>query len=264
MRTRPLLFGVVVAAVAFVQPLHAESLSDLFAQVPAPPADAMTAVHWMDGGNMVAPPYLEFQQKIADERSAILTLNGGEAPNAHEAYAPSPQASPEVQRLARAYNGYLGSASGKDAPVATLTKRTRWVKKAMTGRQIAVTQKLRPCPDPCQDGAAIEHNRPLLQQRQKDLVTEMEMWSAMFADWKRKRAPVVASAQQSLDANAAAADSPEGRAIVARYRAAMLNEISLLFSITDTAVRRAVAVDHGLDGTEPDSISGATRKAGKS
>jgi hypothetical protein len=43
----------------------------------------------------------------------------------------------------------------------------------------------------------------------------------------------------------------------------MLDEIELLLSITKLCVLRAEAIVKGLDGSEPDAISGATKKAAK-
>ncbi|TJY65013.1 hypothetical protein E4T66_01965 [Sinimarinibacterium sp. CAU 1509] len=257
--------GTALAAIAvlctLVMPAHAADLTELMAQVPPPPEDAVSAMNAMQGEQIVDPAYVEFTQKIADERAAIIELNGGEKPPTIEPIGIDASVPPAVQNIAREFNAYLASNSGKDDPRAALGKRTRWVKKAMGDRQIGITKKLQPCPDPCQNAAVAASNQKLLLQREKILSTELEMWNALFGDWKKKHMPAVVTAQLRLDANADAAQTEAGRAVIARYRAAMLNEISLLFSITDSAIRRAVAIEHGLDGSEPDSISGATRKA---
>jgi hypothetical protein len=259
--------GAALAAMAvlcaLMPPAHAASLTEMMAQVPPPPGDAVTAMNAMQGDQIIDPAYVEFAQRIADERASILELNGGSAPATDAAIEPAPAEPAAVQNIAHEFNAYLAAHSGKDDPRAALSKRTRWVKKAMGDRQIGITKKLQPCPAPCQNAAVAASNQKLLLQREKTLSTELDMWNALFGDWQKKHTPVVASAQQRLDANAGAADTAAGRAAIARYRAAMLNEVSLLFSITDSAIRRAVAIEQGLDGTEPDSISGATRKTPK-
>ncbi len=239
---------------------HAASLADLMTQVPPPPGDAVSAMNAMQDEQIIEPAYVAFAQKIADERAAISALNGGALPPTTEPLEQAATASAGEQAIAREFNTYLTTHSGKDDPRAALGKRTRWVKKAMGDRQIGITKKLQPCSDSCQNAAVAASNQKLLLQREKTLSTELEMWNALFGDWKKTHMPVVVTAQQRLDAHADAAQTESGRAVIARYRAAMLNEISLLFSITDSAIRRAVAIEHGLDGSEPDSISGATRK----
>ncbi len=258
--SRRVLLAATALLCAAILPAEAASFSEMMAQVPPPPGDAVTAMNAMQGDQIIDPAYVEFAQQIADERAAIMALNGGVQPTTTEPVQVDPAAPAEVQNIARDFNAYLAAHSGKEDSRAALGKRTRWVKKAMGDRQIGITKKLQACPAPCQNAAVAASNQKLLLQREKTLSTELEMWTALFGDWKKTHAPAVLLAQERLDANAAAAETASGRAVVARYRAAMLNEVSLLFSITDSAIRRAVAIEHGLDGSEPDSISGATRK----
>jgi hypothetical protein len=50
---------------------------------------------------------------------------------------------------------------------------------------------------------------------------------------------------------------------MASYQSAILDEIELLLSIPKICVLRAAAIIKGLDGSEPDGISGASKKAAK-
>ena len=71
------------------------------------------------------------------------------------------------------------------------------------------------------------------------------------------------SAESHFEATSggAAATTEAGRKLMADSQAAMLNEVELLLSITELCVLRAEAIDRGLDGSEPDGNSGATKKA---
>ena len=121
---------------------------------------------------------------------------------------------------------------------------------------------MRPCPAPCTDSAILAENQQHLEARMRILDTEIRTWNALFDDWKKTRGAYVIPGDLSLGvaAPAAATATPQGRSTLASYRAAMLDEVEMLLSITELSALRAAAITSGLDERTPDSISGATKK----
>lgn len=243
-------------------PVAAASLSDLFAAVPRPPADAATAVTWVADGAVIQPEVVTLRQAITAERAAIAELNGGAAPQPGTPVAAAPNDPPEVQRAARAYADYLTANGGERSPQAALAKRKRWLQRALGQQQMEVNRRMRPCPAPCTDSAILAENQQHLEARMRILDTEIRTWNALFDDWKKTRGAYVIPGDLSLGAAApaAAAATPQGRSALASYRAAMLDEVEMLLSITELSALRAAAITSGLDERTPDSISGATKK----
>lgn len=254
-RRLPLI--VAVAAAFDLSSAHAASLTELFDQVPAPPADVAGALGWLRNGQIVTPEYVRIKQAIEAERGAIAALNGGTPPAPSET-APTVPASepPEVQGVARAYAEYLASNSGKQAPASVLGKRARWLHAAMSGRLGAVLGAMKPCAVPCTDADAIAANQPILPARQELAEQDIKQWNTLFEDWRSKRRSVVASAQTLIAAagDGARASSAEGRAAVAAYRAAMLREIETALSVTELALKRVNAIET----VDVDAVSGST------
>ena len=262
MHLRPILCAFTLAA--FATAAQAASLSELFERTPAPPTDVAEALAASRDGILVAPELVAFREALAAERAAVAMLDGGASQRPAASLTIDGSVSPQLQRVVQGYNAYLAANSGDKAPKAVIGKRVRWVQKAMGQQQLRITQGLKPCTTPCADAAVAEHNQAQLQRRAKTLATELEMWTALYADWRSKRGAAIADAQERIAAvGDVAALSAQGRSAVARYRTAMLDEIELLFSITELAVTRAPIIDRGIDGSEPDSISGATRKTAK-
>jgi hypothetical protein len=242
--------------------VHAASLAELLNAVPPPPGDVPTALRWTQNGQIVAPEYTRFKQALEAERAAVMALAGGRMPTLGAPISVTAD-TPEVQAAVRGYNAYVAANSGEKDVTVVLAERTRWVQGAMGGQQASATRKMKPCPLPCQDPAIAAHNQPLLDKKARLADEEIRMWNALFPDWRRGRAGMVNSAQLQIAATGegAAATTPEGRAAVAAYRAAMLKEIELTLSITETAVRRAAAIEASRSGVMPDGLTGASKKA---
>lgn len=240
---------------------RAAALTELMSSVPPPPRDVATALTWVKDGQIVEPGYLRFKQAMAAEYAAVAALNGGALPAPGTAPPAGLQDAAEVQSAASAYAAYLTANSGDKDAVAALAKRTRWV-QAATGMQLKrIKDQLAPCPDPCQDAAVAAKNQPLLAKKQRALADEMKMFGTLFPDWQRSRAAVIGTAEREIAAtgDGAKATTPEGKAAVAQYRAAILKEIDALFAVTTLAVTRADAIENNRL-VEPDGVSGATRK----
>lgn len=254
------LVGVALGAAAMSA--QAAPVTQLMADIPPPPKDIDAALSWMDGGNFVNPGYLAFKQKVEQEKAEIAALNGGAPPQLGSPVSPDVEEPGQVKRAIRAYDAYLNHNSAERSPEALLKKRTRWVQRAMGQQQMTIAQKMQPCVDPCKDPADIPANANLLAQRDRLLSQELEMWALLFEDWRKSRVDFLNEAEPIIEGagEGALAQTPQGKAGVATYRAAMLKEVELMLSITELSVQRAAAIDRGLDGSEPDSISGATPK----
>jgi hypothetical protein len=259
---RTFAFALTLGAIAAQA---ATPLSDLYSAVPKPPASAAEALTWLSDGEIVYPKYLEVATALAAERARIAELNGGKAPEASVTPPASIADSAEVQAAARNYANYLAKNQGAEAPAAVLSKRKRWLQAAFGQNQMQIAKAMTPCDTPCTDEAAIEANKSLINRRDYELKTEIRAWNAMFDDWKTKRFSAVIPADSSIGptAGGTAATTAEGRSVLASYQAAILDEIELLLSIPKLCVLRAEAIMNGLDGSEPDGISGATKKAAK-
>jgi hypothetical protein len=251
------LIAAVAAAFGLSTSAHGASLTELYDEVPAPPADVSGALGWLQNGRIATPEYTHIKQAIEAERAAIAALNGGSLPAPSDT-APAVPASeaPEVQGVVRAYADYLASNSGKQAPASVLGKRARWLHAAMSGRLGAVLGAMKPCPVPCTDADALAANQPMLPARQELAEQDIKQWNTLFQDWHAKRRSVVASAQAMIAAagDGARATSAQGRAAIASYRAAMLREVELSLSVTELALKRANAIET----VDVDAVSGST------
>lgn len=238
-RYTPLVIAVLGLSSVDAQ---AASLAQLYARVPAPPADVSTALSWWQDGKIVAPEYLSFKQALDAERAATAALAGGAFPEVTAIGALDAGEAPEVREAALAYSAYLGEFSDKKEPSAALGKRTYWLQAAMGGN----LQKTLAA-----QGQEAEARKARLAQQ------DISQWNTLFLDWTRGRSAIVDKAEARIAATGegAKAVSPSGRLAIARFRAAMLKEIEVALSVTELAVRRAWAIDSG----QPDAVSSPTR-----
>ncbi|MGQ0700506.1 MAG: hypothetical protein ACT4PZ_19980 [Panacagrimonas sp.] len=239
---------------------RAASLTDLYAQVPSPPADVTTALSWMDKGQIVSPEYTRFKKALEAERSAIAALNGGTLPEITPAAPLDATEPPELQGAWKSYNDYLANNEGNDDPAKRLGKRTRWLQAAMGGKLGSVLPKVVPCPSvPCTDPAIIAKNEPVQAQKYQLATQDISLWTTLFEDWKKGRSAIIDKAQGQIAAagEGAKAAGATGRTTVARYRAAMLKEIEVALSVTELSLKRAYAIETG----QYDAVSSSTRSA---
>lgn len=242
----------------------ATPLSDLYSAVPRPPADVAEALTWVRDGEIVHAKFVAVAAALAAERAKIATLNGGTMPSIPITVATNIPDRAEVQAAARSFADYLAQAQGDAASKAVLGKRKRWLQAAFGRNQMEISKSMAPCDMPCTDAAVMEGNKRLVSRRDYELKTEIRAWNAMFDDWKTKQFGVLIAGDARIEAaGGGPAATVQGRSIIASYQAAMLDEIELLLSITKLCVLRAEAIVKGLDGSEPDAISGATKKAAK-
>ncbi len=239
---------------------QAAALSDLYDKVPRPPSSLNTALSWVKDGEIVQAEYVAMTKAIADERARIIAANGGKMPESYTS-VPTISDSPEIKAAARGYSDYLLRNQGKNDPKAELSQRKRWLQMAYGGKQMALTRRMAPCAKPCTDPAALEKNKPLLKKRNFELHTEIQSWNALFDDWKKNRVGYIITADPLIAG--AKPTTAEGKAMMASYQAAMLGEVEYLLSITKLCLLRAEAIYNGLDGSESDAITGATKKAAK-
>lgn len=234
---------------------QATSYVELYQQMPAPSTDIAVTRAAAQDGKITAPELLRFKQVLQDEKAAITALNGGTYPE-HSDTAPAMPATDtlEVRSAARGLAGYIATNAGDKAPAKAMTKRSRWVQRAKGQQQRDLAKKAIDCPEPCAEIAA---------KRERLIGEELIVWDALFKDWQTTRAPMLATAQPLLAATdfGAKAESAEGKSIIARYRAAMLEEIEVLFSVTEIAVLRTDAFSRNAGDTMPDALSGATKKS---
>ena len=262
-------FNRTILAVAFTLAAFsvqaATPLSYLYSAVPSPPADADQALVWMDGGEIVHAKFVAITAALAVERAKIAELNGGDPPSARITVPARLADTAEIQAAAGSYGEYLAKTEGADGPQAVLGKRKRWLQAAFGRNQMEISKEMTVCDAPCTDATVLEANRRLMSRRDYELKTEIRAWNAMFDDWKTKRFGVVIAGDARIAATAGgtAAISAQGRSLMASYQAAMLDEIELLLSISKLCVLRAAAIMKGLDGSESDGISGASKKAAK-
>lgn len=240
---------------------QATALGELIASVPAPPKDMATAVSWVQNGQIVEPDYLRFKQALDAERAAITALNGGTPPLMGPPPSPNIPEAAEIQAAIRGYDQYLDENAGAKEPKAALAKRTRWLQAAMGEPMVKLFEKWKPCPYPCQDPALVAANAPFEAQKQDMVEHDLRTWTSLFQDWKKTRTPIVgkAAAQITAAGDGARAATPDGRAAMAQYRAAILKEVELTLSITELAVRRTDAIARN----DVDAISSSTRNKAK-
>ena len=241
---------------------HSGALSSLYDAVPAPPVAVVAAQAWLQQGEISHPDVLSVRAELAAQREQVAGLNGGQLP---PSLAPVPDnlpATAEFQAAARSYGVYLVRHQGNKTPEAQLAKRKRWLQRAYGQKQLDISKAMTPCDSPCKDAAVVAANEPWLKQRAFELRTELRSWQALFDDWKKTRMGNIYTAESRLEAlGDPAATNAAGRQLIARYRAAMLEEIALLLSITELSVLRIDAINRGLDGSESDAITGASKKA---
>jgi hypothetical protein len=252
----------VIAAMSFTAAnANAATLAEMMAAVPAPPKDMATAVSWVQNGQLIEPDYVKLKAALDAERAAETALNGGAAPLIGTAPSANIPESPEVQAAIRAYTTYLGENSGDKDPKTALSKRTRWLQAAMGEPTLKLFQKWTKCATPCQDPAINAANAPFEAQKADMVEHDLRTWTSLFTDWKNTRTPIVAKASGLITAagDGAKAATPDGRAAMAQYRAAILKEVEATLSITELAVRRTDAIARN----DVDSISSSTRNKAK-
>ncbi len=249
MRQFRLLSAVLLCAASAAA--QAASYVELYQQVPVPPTDLASARSAALDGKITAPDLLRFRQVLQDEKTAIAALNGGVYPDFSDEAPPMPATdAPEVISAARAFASYLNFNSGDKTPTKAMAKRTRWVMRAKGQQHSALTKGGAQGPD-------------FAAKRDRLIDEELVLWDALYKDWKTTRSPLVGTAQPLLAATdfGAKAQSAEGKAIIARYRAAMLQEVELLFSLTELSVLRTDAFSRNAGDSMPDALSGATKKS---
>lgn len=263
---KPLFLSRLLSALALALATPAAtsaSLAELFSSVPRPPADAAAALNWVDGGRVVQPDFIAVAQALAAERASLAGAGGEEVALSWQPVSAGDGDADVVHRAAQAFNDYLAANAGDRHPRHLLAKRKRWLQRALGQQQMEINERIKPCPAPCADAALIASNDRQLQLRARTLDTEIRTWNALFDDWKKTRAAYVLTADARISAigDQLLATTAQGRAAVVQYRAAMLDEIAMLLSISELSALRAAAITRGLDGSEPDSISGATKRA---
>lgn len=235
---------------------------ELYTALPRPPANIDAALSWVEGGEIVEPGVLAFEATLTDEIKGVATVAGSDAAAVSDVVLPNSAGGAELRAVAKSFRHYLANNSGEDSPQAALSKRKRWLQRAYGQEQLEISQAMTPCATPCTDKAIYDANIPYLRQRQSILKLEIRSWNALFDDWRKTRRREIVAADTALQAIAADGVGEKGRALMAQYRGAILKEIELMLSITKLCALRVEAIMKGLDGSEPDAISGATKKAG--
>lgn len=262
-RSRVLVLSPFAAAAMAFGTLNADAatFAELMASVPPPPKDMGTAVSWVQNGQIIEPGYLQLKAAMDAERAAEIALNGGTPPLLGSAPSANIPESPEVQNAIRGYAAYLGENSGAKEPKAALAKRTRWLQAAMGEPMVKLFAKWTKCANPCTDPAINAANAPFEAQKRDMVDHDLRTWTSLFTDWKTTRTPIVAKASALIGAagDGSKAATPDGRAAMAAYRAAILKEVELTLSITELAVRRSDAIARN----DVDSISSSTRNRAK-
>ncbi|MDP9140757.1 MAG: hypothetical protein M3O62_08215 [Pseudomonadota bacterium] len=252
---RPIHLLTAVLLCAAFPTAQATSYVELYQQMPVPSTDIAATRAAVQDGRITAPELLRFKQVLQDEKAAITALNGGAYPEPSDTAPEIPSTDTlEVRSAARAFAGYLATNAGDRSPAKAMTKRSRWVQRAKGQQQRDLAKRAGDCPEPCAEIAA---------QRERLIGEELVAWDTLFKDWQTTRAPMLATAQPMLAATdfGAKAGTPEGKHLIARYRAAMLEEIEVLFSVTEIAVLRTDAFSRNAGDTMPDALSGATKKS---
>lgn len=211
MRSVKILLCLCLALGAVVCARAAESLSDLLAAVPAPPADLATALGWIREDRLVAPEALAFEARLAgfaktQPLPAVTTATTTDAAAVAIAVA--------------AYQSYLSANPRGKAPAQVLGERLSSLAQAYTGLKRRTS------------------NPELVQDIREQ---ELAAYRALFEDWKARRAPIVARAELDMQrAGAAEAiQDPAQRTAIAQYRQAMLGEVEALFGVTQQAIEAA-------------------------
>lgn len=256
MRAR-LTLSIVLLGCA-LQSATASELGALFDAVPAPPAQVDAALAAWHDGQITLPAYQTYLAQLTAQRKALIAFNGGAAPVVGTQLASVSGDTPETMAALAAFRSYLSENTGEKAPMAAIQKRSRWISAAMGGSLKQLLSKMEPCAAPCTDAGILARNQPLLAKKRQLGEQELTLWASLFTDWKRGHSARITAADRALSAadDGRKALTPDGRAGIARYRAAMLDEIAALASITELAITRAAVIDSG----DVDAVSSASRK----
>ncbi|MGQ0621575.1 MAG: hypothetical protein ACT4QA_16935 [Panacagrimonas sp.] len=202
-------------------PAHAaESLTALYAAVPAPPGDLATASSWVRDGRIAAAEMLSIEARLLNQKSAS---GGTSTATAVHTRAEAPQDSPEVLACVAAYKTYLAANLGTNEPAQVLGRRLSSLVQGFARLKLRTSK-----PD-------------LLQDIRKQ---ELASYGALFADWKVRREPVIDRAQREISAagEAGSIGNAENRMAVQQYRRAMIIEIEALLGVTRQAVESAAGI----------------------
>lgn len=220
MRIHRWLRAMALSGLLLAAPASADSLLDLFDAVPAPPADVASAQAWVRAGKIATPQLaaLEARLKSTVPQSAANTQVADPA---------------AVQIAVDLYQAYVAANSGDQAPATALGARANW----LSGRYAGLRKQT-----PEADTVRI------LEIKTQELAS----FRALFADWKTQRRGLVAEAQAALSGAGDPSRIPSApqRAAVEQYRAAMLQEIQALMSLTRLSAERAA----GLASAEPSTV----------
>lgn len=254
---RPLRLLTAVLLCVASATAQALSYAELYQSVPAPSTDPAVTRAAVRDGKIASADLLHFRQLLTDEKAAIAALNGGSYPE-HSDTAPAVPAADTPQTLSAigGFSSYLSGNAGDKAPTRAMAKRSRWIQRAKGQQHSALAKRAADCAAPCEDPK-------FTMQRERLIGEELLLWDVLFKDWQSTRAPILVGAQSLLAASGfgAQAQTPEGRTAIARYRAAMIEEIEALFSVTELAVLRADAFSRNAADSMPDALSGATKKS---
>lgn len=205
----------------------ATPLTELFKNIPAPPQDAATALAWVKDGKVAAPEIVTLESNLQAAHATALA----EAAKSGPAPAVTASDTAAVGSAADGYRAYAAANAGANSPAALLGGRVKWLASRFSGLKERV--------------AGTDRAGEVREQ-------ELAAYRSLFADWQAQRAPIIGRAQAELAAagEPTAIASPENRAAVQRYRAAMINEIEVLLGLTRFSVERAA----GLSSAEPSSV----------
>ncbi|TDU26660.1 hypothetical protein DFR24_3689 [Panacagrimonas perspica] len=215
LQTLMLLAGLVSGPCAAATPL-----TELYKSTPAPPKDPATALAWVKDGKVVAPEIVTLESNLQAAQATALA-------EATKAAAGAPAATPDtaaVSTAAAGYRAYVAANEGANAPEAVLGGRVKWLASRFSGLKKRV--------------AGTDRATEVREQ-------ELAAYRSLFADWQTQRTPIVSKAQAELAAagEPTAIASPESRAAVQRYRAAMINEVEVLLGLTRFSVERAAGLE---------------------
>lgn len=218
-----ILIGLLLPASSFA----ATPLTELYKSTPAPPKDPAMALAWVKDGKVVAPEIVTLESNLQAAQATALA-EAAKAAAGTKATAEDPAA---VTAAADGYRAYAAANEGANAPEAVLGGRVKWLASRFSGlkKRVAGTDRAGEVRD-----------------------QELAAYRSLFADWQTQRAPIVSKAQAELAAagEPTAISSPESRAAVQRYRAAMINEVEVLLGLTRFSVERAA----GLESAESTTV----------
>lgn len=217
---RPSLPLLILASLLFSAPSFAATpLTELYKSTPAPPKDPSTALAWIKDGKVVAPEIVTLESNLQAAEATALA-------EATKAAAGAKSATPDsaaVTAAAAGYRAYIAANEGANSPEAVLGGRVKWLASRFSGLKKRV--------------AGTDRETEVREQ-------ELAAYRSLFADWQTQRTPIIGKAQAELAAagEPATIASPESRAAVQRYRAAMINEVEVLLGLTRFSVERAAGL----------------------